>query len=269
MSSLFSNVMEINGNVCFLSDAHFGTPNQQDSQKREDVLVSLLNQIGDDIQHLFLLGDIFDFWFEYRDVVPKGYFRLFNTLYNLSKKGVKIYYFTGNHDMWVQDYFEQQFDCQVFIKEHAFLLNGKRCVIAHGDGLGGKQRKYLLIKGIFGFKPNRVLYSMLHPRQAFSIARYCSKISRESHPDDAQEFKGEQEHQVQYARQVLENEPVDFFIFGHRHIPKQYVLTDDSMLFNCGDWLSNFSYLIFNQEAAKPQLMFFKSPESREGDINA
>lgn len=250
----FHQPIVIEGNACFLSDAHLGTGN---SELRETLLCQFLEQQQDQIQHLFLLGDMFDFWFEYRDVVPKGYCNLFFILKKLQQKGIKIYYFTGNHDMWVQTYFTEQFGCQIFYSQQVFSINGKCCLIGHGDGLGGKQRKYLLIKNIFGFKPNRILYSMLHPRQAFSIARFCSAKSRQSHPDSVYVFKNEEEPQIMYAREVLQQHAVDYFIYAHRHIPMRYELSDQSLYFNTGDWLNNFSYLTFYQNQ-EPVLAFFK-----------
>lgn len=251
---LFDHPIELQGNALFISDAHLRTPEDADSKQRETKLIQLLESKKGHIQHLFLLGDMFDFWFEYRDVAPKGYFRLFNLLYELNQSGVKIYYFTGNHDMWVQDYFTQQFDCQVFYEQQAFVLNGKRCLIGHGDGLGGKQRRYNFIKRVFGYKPNRVLYSMLHPRHAFAIARHFSATSRASHKPEVFTFKNEEEFQVQYARQILEQEHVDFFIYAHRHIPVEYPLSETSCYFNTGDWLNNFSYVVYDADVPAPTL---------------
>lgn len=249
---LFDHPITIQGNALFISDAHLHTPEDQESKQRENMLLQLLESYKGQIQHLFFMGDIFDFWFEYRDVVPKGYFRLFNLLYELHETGVEIYFFTGNHDMWVQDYFTEHFSCHVFYQPQAFILNGKRCLIGHGDGLGGKQRRYNFIKRIFGYKPNRMLYSMLHPRQAFAIARHFSATSRASHKPEVFTFKNEEEFQVQYARHVLQTEPVDYFIFAHRHIPIEYRLTDNCVFYNTGDWLTHFSYLVYNENDDAP-----------------
>ena len=257
-TSFFSNPIELQGNACFISDVHFGVPSDDDSMRRETMLIQLLDEQKKHVQYLFLLGDIFDFWFEYKDVVPKGYYRFFSKLYELHQSGVKIYYFTGNHDMWVQHYFAEQFQCEIFFRQQAFLLNGKRCLIGHGDGLGGKQYGYKLIKSIFGFRPNRFIYSMFHPRQAFSLARFCSGKSRAAHPKDVNIFKNEEEPQIQYARKLLQNETVDFFIYAHRHLPMKYQLTDTSIYFNTGDWLTNFSYLMFNQNDTMPILGYYK-----------
>ncbi len=256
-SSFFANPVTIEGNVLFLSDAHFGVPSAQESARREELLIQLLQSHREALHHLFLLGDIFDFWFEYYDVIPKGYYRLFNTLYELKEMGTKIYYFTGNHDMWVTSYFKQEFDCQVFYEQRGFVINGKRVLLGHGDGIGGRQTRYRFTKSVLAYPPNRWLYSLLHPRWSFGIARYCSKKSRASHPNTTS-FQGESEFQVQFAREVLKKEQVDFFIYGHRHAPAIYPLTDRSVLYNTGDWLSLFSYVVFNQHECSPALLYFK-----------
>lgn len=256
--SFFANPIHIDGNVLFLSDAHLGTTSEWTSSQREEMLIQLLNDYKEKIDHLLLLGDIFDYWFEYNDVVPKGFFRLFNTLYELNQAGVKIYFFTGNHDQWVKDYFSKEFGCQIYYDQQAICLNGKRCLIGHGDGIGGKQYKYLFLKHLFSFKSSKIFYSLLHTRLSFAIARWISKKSRAAHSDNGSDFKGEEEHQTLFARQVLEKESIDYFIYGHRHIPIEYPLSGQSFLFNTGDWLTHFSYLLFNKEDEYPQLHYYQ-----------
>lgn len=258
-SPSFAAPISIEGNALFLSDAHLGVPSEKESMRREELMIQLLEEKKGSFQHLFLLGDIFDYWFEYHDVVPKGFFRLFNTLYELNRVGVNIYFFTGNHDMWVQDYFTQQFGCRVFYQQQAFRINNLRCLIGHGDGIGGKQYRYLFVKHLFAFKPNRILYGMLHPKHSFAIARFFSKKSRASHSESMLVFQSEQEHQVQFARQILEHETVDCFIYGHRHVPVEYRLSDSALFFNVGDWLTHFSYLTLDAEENKPQLHYFNN----------
>lgn len=206
------------------------------------------------MRHFFLLGDIFDYWFEYRDVVPKGYVTLFACLKELNRKGLQIHYFTGNHDMWVEDYFTRMFGAYVYHEPRFMEINGYRCFVGHGDGLGGKQRKYLFIKRIFNSPFNQLLYSMLHPRQSFAISRFFSEKSRNSHDVSNLSFKGEDEFQVQYARELLTATDVDYFIFAHRHVPMRYELTPESVLFNTGDWLTHFSYLTFDPKDQEPIL---------------
>lgn len=246
----------LHGNCLFVSDAHFRTPPDVTSEERERRLIELLEQHRMQLQHLFLLGDIFDFWFEYRDVVPKGYVSLFAYLKELNRQGIEIHYFTGNHDMWVEDYFTQMFGAIIYHEPQWMEINGRRCFVGHGDGLGGKQRKYLFIKRVFNSPFNQLLYSMLHPRQAFSIARFCSQSSRNSHDESTFQFQGEEEHQVLFARELLATTDIDFFIFAHRHVPMRYELTSDCTFYNVGDWLSHFSYLTFGPEDTEPILLF-------------
>ena len=244
----------LHGNGLFVSDAHFRTPPDAASEEREQRLVQLLKQQGSELRHLFLLGDIFDYWFEYRDVVPKGYATLFACLKELHAQGVQIHYFTGNHDMWVEDYFTQSFGAKIYREAQQFTINGRRCFIGHGDGLGGKQRRYLMIKRILNCRFNWWLYGMLHPRQSFAIARFCSQSSRNSHDESMFVFQGENEHQVQFAREMLRTTDVEFFIFAHRHIPTRYELSPGHLFFNTGDWLENFSYITFGPEGDEPML---------------
>jgi len=246
--------MTLHGNCLFVSDAHFRTPPDKASEERELKLVHLLKNQKDKLQHLFLLGDIFDYWFEYRDVVPKGYVTLFACLKELHSQGVQIHYFTGNHDMWVEDYFTQTFGAIVYREARLLTINGHRCFVGHGDGLGGKQRKYLLIKRIFNNRFNWWLYGLLHPRQSFAISRFFSEKSRNSHDENMFVFKGEDEYQVQFARELLRITDVDYFILAHRHIPTRYELTPNCLFFNTGDWLENFSYVTFDTEDAEPVL---------------
>ena len=249
-----SDPIVLHGNCLFVSDAHFRTPPDAASEEREQRLIRLLESQGADFRHLFLLGDIFDYWFEYRDVVPKGYVLLFAYLKKLHQRGVQIHYFTGNHDMWVEDYFTQTFGAVVYREARLITINGHRCFVGHGDGLGGRQRKYLFIKRVFNSKFNQRLYSMLHPRQSFSISRFCSEKSRNSHDESMFQFLGEEEFQVQYARELLQTTDVEYFIFAHRHVPVRYELTPECIFFNTGDWQEHFSYLTYNESDAEPEL---------------
>ena len=156
--------------------------------------------------------------------------------------------------MWVEDYFTQTFGATVHHEARLVDINGHRCFVGHGDGLGGRQRKYLLIKRIFNSKFNQRLYSMLHPRQSFAISRFFSEKSRNSHNESMFVFKGEGEFQVQFARELLQTTDVEFFIFAHRHIPMRYELAPGHLFFNTGDWLEKFSYVTFGTEDAEPVL---------------
>ncbi|MDD4395831.1 MAG: UDP-2,3-diacylglucosamine diphosphatase, partial [Bacteroidales bacterium] len=161
MSEIFHHPVSIQGTAYFASDFHFGAPTPSISKERERLVVAWLDEIKKDADYLFLLGDIFDFWFEYKDVVPRGYFRFFAKLQELNEQGIIIYYFTGNHDMWVKNYLANELGVKVFYAQQSFLINGKKCMVGHGDGLDTKDKGYLLIKKIFVFRPNQLLYGAL------------------------------------------------------------------------------------------------------------
>ena len=242
--------------IYFAADVHLGLDADTNASERENVFVQWLDKIKTDAKAIFLLGDIFDFWFEYHDVVPKGYFKFLTTLHQLVEKGVKIYYFTGNHDMWVKDYFTRELNITVFRQQMPFLVNGKRCLIGHGDGLGPKDCGYKFIKWLFACKFNMRLYGALHPRIAFGLARFFSRKSRAMTSAEEEKYMGdEKETLMQYALSVLQNEKIDYFIYGHRHLPIEKALTDDAFYFNSGDWLMHNSYLKFENE--KLELKYF------------
>lgn len=241
---LFKDPITINGTVYMASDFHLGSPDPESSKQREEKIIAWMEQIGEDATHLFLLGDIFDFWFEYKDVVPRGYFNFFAQLDKLRRKGVEVYYFTGNHDMWVKDYFANELGVKIFHEQHPFLIDGKKCLIGHGDGLGPKDQGYKFIKKIFAFRPNIKLYGALHPRVAFALARFFSKKSRSMTSAAERKYMGdEKEMLTQYALSVLQNEHIDYFIYGHRHLPIDKQLTENSRYVNTGDWLMHDTYV--------------------------
>ena len=255
---LFQNPIPIEGTAYFASDFHFGTPTIECSQERELLVIKWLDEIMKDADYLFLLGDIFDFWFEYKDVVPRGYFRFFAKLAELHDKGIKIYYFTGNHDMWVNNYFSQEMGMTVFTKQQPFLINGKKCMVGHGDGLDVKDKGYLFIKKLFAFRPNRMLYASLHPRIAFGIARFFSKSSRNANGKRENQYKSAKiESIIPYILQTAQTENIDCFIYGHRHMPSESTYDNNVKYFNIGDWLSHYSYLRWSPTSVS--LQFFKS----------
>ena len=249
----------INGNVYFASDFHLGAPNAAESDRRERKIIDWLDQIKDCCTHLFLLGDIFDYWFEYKDVVPRGNFLLFAKLHELHEKGVTIYYFTGNHDMWVEDYFTTAFGAIIFKQQQAFVINGKKCLVGHGDGLGPKDHGYKFIKAVFAFRPNRKLYSCLHPRHSFAIARFFSRKSRAMTSTEEEHYMGDdKEFIVLYCKDTIQKEDIDYFIYGHRHLVLEKNISDKAVYFNTGDWITHYSYLEF-LEGNSPQLKTYSS----------
>jgi len=236
-------MQELNGSVYIVSDCHFGVPDVQASKSREALFCRFLDDIKSEANFLILLGDIFDYWFDYKEVVPKGYVRLLGKLAELSDAGVQILYFTGNHDMWIKDYFTQELNAKIYRQEQTFLINGKICRMGHGDGLNPKDYGYKLIKAIYACPVNRFLYAQLHSWLSFKIARKISKTSRGFNPE-VETLKDEtKEYIIQHARHVLKTEFIDYFIYGHRHLPLNYPLTDKTYYLNCGDWLRYFSYI--------------------------
>lgn len=241
----FQNPVTVNGVCYFASDFHFGAPSDKYvNEEREQRVLTWLDTIMQDATHIFFLGDLFDFWFEYKDVVPRGYYRLFNKFAELKQKNIQVYYFTGNHDMWIKNYFEEEFGFIILRKPQAFIINGKKCLVGHGDGLGPKDYGYKIIKRIFAFKPNIVFFGALHPRISFAIARFFSRKSRAMTAFKNEYFLGiDKEFLVLFAQDVLEREKIDYFIFGHRHLPLQIPLTDNAIYWNTGDWIIHDSYL--------------------------
>ena len=248
--------LEKNKKIFFVSDCHLGIPDKESSLFREKKLVSWLDDIKKDAFEIYLLGDIFDFWFEYKTVVPKGYVRLLGKLAELSDNGIKIKYFTGNHDMWMKDYLKDEINIEIIRHPVKQEINGKKFYIAHGDGLGPADNGYKFLKKIFSNKICRKLYSFIHPGAGIPIALFFSNKSRYSRGDSDYEFNGEEnERLIIYAKQLTEKEHFDFFVFGHRHLPIDLEIKPNVRYINIGDWLHHFSYLVFDGE--KVELKFF------------
>ncbi len=233
--------------IYFVSDAHFGVDSQFTTKQREKFFVEWLDAIKVDASELYLLGDIFDFWFEYSYVVPRGFVIVLAKLRELSDAGVRIKYFTGNHDMWVFDYLPEVIGAELHTVPEVREIAGKKFYIAHGDGLGKYDRKYNLMKGMFHNRFFQFMFKWIHPDWGCRFALWCSRRSRLKHdlpetPDYEKEFL------VMYSREVLKKEHFDYFVFGHRHIPYQYALDDSSLFTNIGDWLFNFSYAVYDGE---------------------
>lgn len=235
--------------IYFASDMHFGAYFHKDAMAVERKFVRWLCAIELDATHLFLVGDVFDYWFEYKYVVPRGYTRVLGKLAELADKGVEIHFFTGNHDIWVFDYLPKEIGCQVHRGPTTFELLGKRFYIAHGDEFVQNDKGFRFIRAIFHNPICQKLYGSLHPWFTVGFAHRWALHSRKKGMKNysEQEYKGEQnEYLVQYAKQYLseheEGEQPDFFIFGHRHIMLDLMLTTKSRIAILGDWISHFSY---------------------------
>lgn len=261
MCAVFHNPVKLEGTVYVASDFHLGSPNEKESKLREQRIIRWLDEIKQDVDHLILLGDVFDFWFEYKDVVPRGYYALLTKLKELRDHNISVYYFTGNHDMWVKDYFVKELGFIIFREQKSFVINGKNYLIGHGDGLGPKDYGYKFVKILFAFRPHIKLFGCLHPRHAFAIARFFSRKSRSMTSKEEEQYMGDdKELLVQYAKEVIKKEKIDYFIYAHRHLPLEIKLSENSSYYNSGDWLIHDSYLRIDPNGLP--LLFYKNKEN-------
>ncbi|GAA4310281.1 UDP-2,3-diacylglucosamine diphosphatase [Compostibacter hankyongensis] len=240
--------------VYFASDFHLGAPDMKASHIREKRIVRWLDEIEEDAAHIFLVGDLFDFWFEYKKVIPKGYTRLLGKLAALSDRGTGISVFIGNHDMWMDGYFEEELHIPVYVEPQRFTIGGKLFYIGHGDGLGPGDQGYKMMKKVFRHPLSRWLFAALHPSWGISLADYLSRRSRSA--TQLETFLGEdREWLVTYCKSLLQQEHADYFIFGHRHLPLDIRLGPDSRYINLGDWINYYSYAVF--DGADTSLVYY------------
>jgi UDP-2,3-diacylglucosamine hydrolase len=218
----------------------------EESREREKKVVEWLEEIRHEAAEIYLLGDIFDYWFEYKRVVPRGFTRFLGKIADITDSGIKVNFFTGNHDVWVFDYLPEETGVEVFRHPIRREYGGKKFYIAHGDGLGPNQTGYKALKWLFTSKIAQWLYARLHPNFATGFAHWWSKKSRYN-KGVTTEFLGiDKEYLIVFAREILKKERVNYFIFGHRHLPYEYELDENSRLFYLGDWIENFSYAVFD-----------------------
>jgi UDP-2,3-diacylglucosamine hydrolase len=233
--------------IYFLSDFHLGAPNHADSLQREKKIVTFLDSIRNKAAEVFIVGDMFDFWFEYKHVAPKGYVRLLGKLAELTDNGIPVHFFVGNHDMWMHDYFQTELNIPVYFEPKTFERNGKKFFIGHGDGLGPGDHGYKLLKKVFRSKVAQALFGFLHPSWGIGLANFFSRSSRKKTGNSDEIFLGEEnEWLIIFSRQVLAKEHFDYFIFGHRHLPLDITLAHNSHYINLGDWIKYFTYAEFN-----------------------
>ena len=244
--------------IFFISDAHLGVPSPSESLRREKLLVAWLDHIKDEAEEIYIVGDLFDFWFEYKRAIPKGFTRVLGKLAELSDQNIKIHFFTGNHDLWMFGYFEDELNIPVYHKGVTKELKGKKFLIDHGDGLGPEDHGYKFLKKVFSNKLCQWLFKIVHPDIGIGIANYWSKRSRYvTQEGKIEPFKGEeQEWLIIYAKEVLKKQHIDYFVFGHRHIPLSINLNGGSTFINLGDWISHFSYAEFDGQ--KMEIKYFK-----------
>lgn len=235
--------------IYFSSDNHLGAPTAEESRPREEKFVAWLDTVSEDAAAIFLLGDLFDFWFEYKHVVPKGFVRVLGKLAQLRDRGIPIYFFVGNHDLWMDDYFKKELNIPVFHEPKEFVFNDKTFLIGHGDGLGPGDHGYKRMKKVFTNPISKWLYRWLHPDLGVPLAKYFSVKNKAISGEEDVEFLGEErEWLIKYCRRKLETRQIDFFIFGHRHLPIEFQLNEHSKYVNTGDWINFYTYAVFDGE---------------------
>lgn len=234
--------------IYFVSDVHLGAPALTNNKEREMLFVRWLEEVSRDASEIFLMGDIFDFWFEYTHVVPRGFTRVLGKIAECTDKGIPVHFFTGNHDIWVFDYLPSETGVILHNDVLRTELGGKKFFLAHGDGLDDTDKGYRIVKSIFTSKTMQWLYARLHPNFAFKLAHVWSKNSRLSKKTRGPEFNAEKEGILKFALSILEKEDVDYFVFGHRHRIVNIGIGKKSHFILLGEWIETFSYGVFDGE---------------------
>ncbi len=239
--------LESNKKIYFISDFHLGVPDYAKSLEREKKIVRWLEMIQKDAQVLYLMGDVFDYWFEYSHAVPKGYIRLLGKLAELADKGIELHYFTGNHDMWVFDYLPTEIGLQLHREPIQKTYNDKKFYLGHGDGLGPGDHGYKFIKKVFANPMSQWLFARLHPNLGIRLIKYFSKKSRIATGDTDEKFLGEENEWLAiYSKEIIAKEHFDYFIFGHRHLPLDIQISKESRYVNLGEWINHQTYAVFD-----------------------
>lgn len=233
--------------IYFASDFHLGVPNAESSLERERKVVRWLTSIEHDAHEIFLVGDIFDFWFEYKHAIPKGFSRLQGKISELTDRGIPVHFFTGNHDMWMFDYFPKELGVTVNRSNVERVWNGKTFFIGHGDGLGPGDKWYKFMKKCFEARWTRWCFARLHPNFGIGMANFWSRKSRAATGDSDSKFLGEEnEWLVIYCKEQLQEKHRDYFVFGHRHLPMDIRLNETSRYINLGEWIHYTTYGVFD-----------------------
>lgn len=235
--------------IYFISDAHLGSRLVKNPREHEMRLVNWLDKVSADAESIYMLGDMFDFWFEYKTVVPKGYVRFLGKMAELIDKGTDIHYFTGNHDVWTFGYLENEIGLIIHREPETITLKGKKFYMAHGDGLYTEEKGFKIIRKIFHSPTCQKLFQLIPPRIGQNFGYAWSKSNREKILNIENKFLGEEnEHLVIYAKKYVENHDIDFMLFGHRHVELDLELKNKSRVIILGDFIGIFSYGVFDGE---------------------
>lgn len=240
--------MSEKGKIYFVSDVHLGAPALNNNRERELLFTRWLDEIKDDVSELYLMGDIFDFWYEYKKVVPRGFTRVLGRIADFSDRRIPVHFFTGNHDLWVFNYLTEETGVMVHHKEIIKEIRGKKFFLAHGDGLDKSDTGYLLLKRLFTNKTLQWLFSRLHPNFAFWLAHKWSASSRLSKSDIEADFMVNQDGMYKFAADFLTSTPLDYFVMGHRHQLALAKMNEKTTFVLLGEWIGTFSYGVFDGE---------------------
>lgn len=235
--------------IYFSSDNHLGAPTAEKSRPREEKFVAWLDLVKEDAAAIFLLGDLFDFWFEYKHVVPKGFVRVLGKLAEITDSGIPVHFFVGNHDLWMNDYFQKELNITVYHHPKKFTFNEKTFLVGHGDGLGPGDKGFKRMKKVFTNPFSKWLFRWFHPDLGVPLGQYFSVKNKMISGDEDVKFRGEEnEWLIQYAKRKLQTEHYDYFVFGHRHLPLEIKLKDNANYVNLGDWINYYTYGEFDGE---------------------
>lgn len=245
--------------VYFASDFHLGIDGKYTSKQRELFIIEWLTSIEKDAEIIFLVGDIFDFWFEYKKVVPKGYVRLLGKIASLRDQGIEIIVYTGNHDMWMFDYLQQELGVALYKQPVLWQINGISLLVGHGDGLGPGDHGYKLIKAIFNHPVCQWLFARIHPNTGIRLMQFFSGKSREQNSEEG--WNEKREWLVLFCEEILLKKSVDYFVFGHRHLVIDHKLSNQkSRYLNIGDWFQFFSFACF--DGKNMDIRFFRDDDT-------
>ncbi|HJD53066.1 MAG TPA: UDP-2,3-diacylglucosamine diphosphatase [Candidatus Avibacteroides avistercoris] len=240
---------KIRKKIYFLSDAHLGSWALEHRRTHERRLVNFLDEIKHEAAAVYLLGDIFDYWYEYKYVVPKGYTRLLGKISELTDRGIEVHFFTGNHDIWCKDYFVEECGMVMHREPITIDLYGKEFYLAHGDGLGDESRNFKMLRAMFHSHTLQTLFSAIHPRWTVKLGLTWAKHSRLKREGGKEpDYMGEErEPLIRYTKEYLKTHPdINYFIYGHRHIMLDMMLTRQARIIIVGDWIKYFSYAVFD-----------------------
>jgi len=242
------------GKIYFASDFHLGIPDHKQSLEREKKLVQWLDMARKDAEEIFLMGDLFDFWFEYKTTVPRGYTRLLGMISEITDSGIPVHLFRGNHDMWAFSYLQEETGIQLHREPEFRTFNERNFYLAHGDGLGPGDHGYKFIKKVFASPVNQWLFRLIHPDLGISMALFWSRKSRHA---ALEKEKKEEERNLRlinerilfHSQELIKQHPeLNYLIYGHYHFPVETRLSEKAVQVVLGDWLTHFTYAVFDGE---------------------